>query len=275
MRDVKAWLLALLLLSGVAEARAGGSAWVETPETRVRLLAAAAAVGEAETLALGLEIELAPGWKTYWRSPGEAGSPPHLDWGGSRNLAAAELAWPAPERILAFDLESFGYADRVLLPILVRAAEPGAPLRARLKLDYQVCKDVCIPVFAELALDLPAGPANSTAHAPAIDRAQAQVPRANGEAGIAIAAPRLVDGDDGPALLIEVTAPTPLLEAMLIVEGALPLGRAERLDEAPTGARFRVPLGAGADTASLPGRELTLTLVAGAAAREARLAIRR
>ena len=49
-----------------------------------------------------LRITLAPGWKTYWRAPGEAGIPPRFDWTGSDNLSAVTVHWPDGES------ESFG-----------------------------------------------------------------------------------------------------------------------------------------------------------------------
>ncbi|MCX8508161.1 MAG: protein-disulfide reductase DsbD family protein, partial [Rhodobacteraceae bacterium] len=33
-----------------------------------------------------LRLTMAPGWKTYWRAPGDAGIPPRFDWTGSANL---------------------------------------------------------------------------------------------------------------------------------------------------------------------------------------------
>ena len=69
------------------------------------------------TLSLGLDIQLAEGWKAYWRSPGEVGLPPDVSWDGSENLASAQMLWPAPERFTAFGIENFGYKDRVVLPI--------------------------------------------------------------------------------------------------------------------------------------------------------------
>ena len=44
----------------------------------------------------GLSLTLSPGWKTYWRSPGEAGIPPLFDWSGSDNIASVRLHWPSP-----------------------------------------------------------------------------------------------------------------------------------------------------------------------------------
>ena len=85
--------------------------------TKVRLLAGVGGVGTLAGISAGLEFQLAPGWKTYWRSPGDAGYPVTVDWGGSRNLAAAEFAWPAPHRFTLFGLDTFGYSDEVVFPI--------------------------------------------------------------------------------------------------------------------------------------------------------------
>lgn len=88
------WAAALLLALPVAApamAGAGASPWASTEQSQVRLISAMTAVGDRASLSLGLHIRLEPGWKTYWRSPGDAGFPTLLDWSGSANLAAAEL----------------------------------------------------------------------------------------------------------------------------------------------------------------------------------------
>src|ERR1700737_4245767 len=78
------------------------STWFETEQGKVRLVAATPQLGAADSVKLGLEFHLAPGWDIYWRAPGDAGLPPQIDWKGSRNLAAAEIAWPAPRRFSAY-----------------------------------------------------------------------------------------------------------------------------------------------------------------------------
>ncbi|HZD25518.1 MAG TPA: protein-disulfide reductase DsbD domain-containing protein, partial [Alphaproteobacteria bacterium] len=80
-------LLAGLLAAVPASAGPAVSPWDGGPEGEVRLLAARSAAGGAATLRFGLEFRLAPGWKTYWRNPGESGAPPQFDWSGSGNLA--------------------------------------------------------------------------------------------------------------------------------------------------------------------------------------------
>ena len=103
-RRIGGWLAALAVLAlaalrpAPALAAPGASDWFVTDQGEVRLIAAAPVVGEAATLGLGLEFRLMPHWKIYWRSPGDAGFPPRLDWKGSTNLAEAQLSWPAPQR---------------------------------------------------------------------------------------------------------------------------------------------------------------------------------
>ncbi|WP_295171235.1 protein-disulfide reductase DsbD domain-containing protein, partial [uncultured Paracoccus sp.] len=64
---------------------------------------------------LALELLLEPGWKTYWRSPGDTGLPPQLDWAGSRNLSHVTLHWPAPQAIRSGETLEMGYHDRLVL----------------------------------------------------------------------------------------------------------------------------------------------------------------
>ena len=124
--------LAVAVFSAGAEAQTGAgpaaSAWAETEQTALRLIAATEATGSAETLKLGLHFKLKPGWKVYWRSPGDAGFPPIPDWSASGNLESAVLRWPAPERFSVLGLETLGYKKETVLPITVRRADPSRPL---------------------------------------------------------------------------------------------------------------------------------------------------
>ncbi len=104
-----------------------------------------------------LRMELAPGWKTYWRRPGAAGIPPRFDWSGSRNLADVRVVWPTPDIFDSFGMITIGYHDRMVLPLAITAEDPARPVRLRLTLDYGVCSDICVPARADLALDIAPG----------------------------------------------------------------------------------------------------------------------
>ena len=100
--------------------------------------------GGPSALNLGLQFELEPGWKIYWRSPGEAGYPPTVDWSGSENLAEVQVNWPVPHRFSLFGFETFGYKDAVILPIDARAERPGEPVRLHAAITYLTCNEICI-----------------------------------------------------------------------------------------------------------------------------------
>lgn len=142
-------LIVALLMPGAVQA--AGSPWVTGFHSRVRLISGGT---EGRNLLAGIEIVLDKGFKTYWRTPGESGLPPRFDWSRSVNAAAIEVKWPAPERLEDAGGLSYGYKDRVTLPILVSAADPSKPVRLRLRLDYGVCKEICIPAHADLDLPL-------------------------------------------------------------------------------------------------------------------------
>lgn len=141
--------------------------------SRVRLVGVASAA--AGGINGGIEIELADGWKTYWRMPGEAGVPPQFEWQGSANLAGVQVSYPAPRRLPEAGAETVGYKTRVLFPFAAKAAAPGKPVTLKLEAEFGVCKDICVPAQANLGLALP--PATRSAPLPSlIAEAVAQVP---------------------------------------------------------------------------------------------------
>ena len=142
-------MLAMIALAALASLRpvaagAAASDWVETEQTAVRLISASETTGNGPLL-LGLQFRMQPGWKVYWRSPGDAGFPPEPDWAGSRNLRTAFLLWPAPLRFSVLGLETLGYKDEVVLPVTVKplVASDGVGLKTSVR--YLTCNKICIP----------------------------------------------------------------------------------------------------------------------------------
>jgi DsbC/DsbD-like thiol-disulfide interchange protein len=164
-------LLATLLAFAPPALAGEASPWDKGHHSRARLLAGGSIEGGARRLS-GIEIRLDPGYKTYWRTPGEAGLPPTLDWSGSRNVRAVEVVWPAPQRLDDPGGASFGYQDGVVLPLKVTPQVPGKPVELGLALHYGVCKDICIPAQANLRLPLIAeGSGTASLLRAALDRA--------------------------------------------------------------------------------------------------------
>ena len=116
-----------------------------------------------------IEFVLAPGWHTYWRVPGEAGIPPVFNFGGSGNILSAGIQWPVPELFDQNGMTSIGYEGTLVLPIVLRAEDPSAPIHLEVQLDLGVCREVCLPYSTDLWTELlPTGTAD-----PAIRAAQA------------------------------------------------------------------------------------------------------
>lgn len=193
----------LAVLAGVAmtedaSAQAtAASAWSKTDQTEVRLVSASQTIGDEKKVQLGLQFKLKPGWKVYWRSPGDAGFPPRLIWKGSENLDNVAMAWPAPTRFSVLGFETQGYKKEVVFPLTATVNEAGKPLNLQARLDYLACDDVCIPYQANFTMNIPAGPTASSDHFQLISRYLARVPGDGTRHGLTIDKAELA-GELGP-----------------------------------------------------------------------------
>ncbi len=180
------FLLTLLFLPAKAFALAGD--WKEDKAASARLISGVEGVGEEEIIPLGLEIKLAKGWHTYWRSPGQAGLPPQLDWSGSltdaNNLSAANLHYPAPRRSTVYGLETVGYSDSVVFPVDAVVRRKGKLLNANVSADLLLCLSVCLPAHFDLSLSVPEGPSVEGGEALLLRSAREQLPTDPNESGI-------------------------------------------------------------------------------------------
>lgn len=217
-----------LASSAAARAETAASAWEKHEFAEARMVSATEAVGTLPEIRLGVEFRLRPGWKTYWRSPGEAGLPPQIDWGESKNLAEATIAWPAPHRATLLGIETFGYEGELLLPVTARPKVPGEPIALRAAVDYLVCEKICVPAHADLVLDLPAGAATPSAFVGLIDQWRAKVPGDGQAAGLTVERVSLVQNGKDATLAVRVGAREALTRPEMIVEG-------------PSGLRFAPP----------------------------------
>ncbi|WP_218048890.1 protein-disulfide reductase DsbD family protein [Curvivirga aplysinae] len=152
------------------------SKWDRNDHVSVRLISAVEAVGDLETIPLGLEFEIKKNWKIYWRNPGDAGYPPQPDWMAAENLKDTEILWPLPTRFSILGLESLGYKDHVILPFNVTPQTIGQELRLKGDINYLTCEEICIPYSASLDLTIPMGKADPTDHAFTINQYLSEVP---------------------------------------------------------------------------------------------------
>ena len=152
---------------------------VTTPQVRAELLAhAPEGLGAGKPLWLGLLIEHQPHWHTYWKNPGDSGLPTTLQWTLPPGLQAGDIQWPTPRKLPIGPLMNYGYEGRLLLPVPVQvgALPAGATLPVRLKAEWLVCKEVCIPESGEFSLELPTQAAIA-GQAALFEAAQAALPQ--------------------------------------------------------------------------------------------------
>lgn len=132
-----------------------------------------------KTVRLGLLLTHQPHWHTYWRNPGDSGLPTTLSWQLPAGVSTGDIEWPTPKRLPLGPLMNYGYEGTVLLPVALSLPTlyAASTLDIRLRADWLVCKDICIPESGEFSLQLPIGP-RLNQHAQAFAAARAALPRA-------------------------------------------------------------------------------------------------
>ena len=202
-----------------ADAKFAESNTIENDHTQLRLLSSSVGVGETEILTLGLHFTMRPGWKVYWRSPGDAGYPPSIEWEGSENLDHAEMLWPVPLRFSILGMETLGYKEQVLFPIAVKLKTPGHALYAIANVDYLTCSDICVPYSAKLTLNIQAGPASPSAFAHLISRFASAVPRDSPAHGVSIDSLEVLGQGKQTQLRVTATSKIPFVKPDAFFEG--------------------------------------------------------
>ena len=146
----------------------------------------------------GVKFVLAPGWKIYWRQPGDVGFPVEASLLSEDNITEHSFFWPFPKRdIVDFSgsiSESYVYEEEVIFPLYFSVTDPSQPVTLSYKVSYALCKDVCIPAQADLSVDVVPGYSDEEASAEII-RYKAKLPQKNGENGLSIGMVSLRGGD--------------------------------------------------------------------------------
>ncbi|MFP4327024.1 MAG: protein-disulfide reductase DsbD domain-containing protein [Paracoccaceae bacterium] len=166
----------------------------------------------------GLRLVMAPGWKTYWRAPGDAGIPPRFDWNGSDNLQGVEVEWPAPEVFDQNGMRAIVYSGEVILPLRVTPAS-GEAVRLEARIELGVCRDICIPVEVGITGTLPAEDASPD---PRIAAALAARPYSAAEAGIRGVSCRMTPVEGGIRVSATVEMPRAEQVEAAVIETADP-----------------------------------------------------
>ena len=165
-----------------------------------------------------VEISLAQGWKTYWRSPGDGGLAPELRIERNAQIAAAWMHFPRPEVIFTAGTPNIGYHDHVVFPIELAMPRGLGPMPLSAELSIGVCDEICMPITLELEGILP----DRGARDPMILQALADQPTPAAEAGVGPARCAIRPISDGLQVSVEVTAPDLGAPETMMLELPLP-----------------------------------------------------
>jgi len=257
--------LGLLLTGGNARAD-DASPWDGERHAALRLIEGSTANGVIN-LRAGIEMRIAPGWKTYWRYAGDSGLPPSFDFAGSENVKTVTVLWPVPRRFPdGAGGHSIGYTGHVIFPLQVVAQNASRPVTLQLKANYGVCENICIPAAGQARLQLTAGPSD---HDIALTDAEERVPKpaALGAPGpLSVRAVRREASGERERVVVDVSAPEGA-EVDLFAEGPTPqwaLPLPELIEKGPGGARrFAFKVDGMPQGSKIAGAALKLTLTTG------------
>ncbi|MFK7763318.1 MAG: protein-disulfide reductase DsbD domain-containing protein [Roseobacter sp.] len=198
-----------------------------------------------------LKLDLAPGWKTYWRAPGDAGIPPQFDWSGSRNFDNVSISWPAPIIFEENGMRSVGYKDTLVIPLRIQPGNENEPVRLVAQMDLGVCADICVPYALSFDAELINESRKPT---PAIAAALAQLPYTEDEARVRGATCLIAPTSDGLQIEARVEMPSAGGPEHAVIELG---GQDIWVSEAKT-TRYGMELVAVSDLVSVSGGPISL-----------------
>lgn len=274
---------ALTLVSAGAfagEEAASQSEWVKGHASRTRISAGYDKAGASPSLYAFVEIQMEPGWKTYWRNPGESGLPPRFDFTRSKNIAKAEVLYPAPMRIKDPGGDIVGYKERVIFPVKLTVKDPAVGAEVDADVMFGICKDICVPSEAALKIAVPQGFGSAPATATEVSetnlgednaKSLSRVPGAGSDGGPSAKSISVDVKGAKPAIKVVAAFPAGAAGADVFVEAPdgvyLPL--LTKSGEDGTTLTFEADISKDVDLKALSGKTLTFTLVSDAAVAEA------
>ena len=159
---------------------AQGAAEERSP-VQAELIADTAGIVPGKPFTVGLHLQIAPGWHTYWQNPGDSGLPVSVTWQLPAGWKAGPLQWPLPKKNLEEgEMITYGYEGEVLLLAeLTPPADlpPSQTVTLQASANWLACEKTCVPGNAALTLMLPASAAAEPANAALFSRFRSLLPQ--------------------------------------------------------------------------------------------------
>jgi thiol:disulfide interchange protein/DsbC/DsbD-like thiol-disulfide interchange protein len=144
----------------------------------IRLVPERGQIAAGEEITIAIEQNIAPGWHTYWKNPGDSGSAPRVTWALPEGFTTGDIEWPAPHRLPYGPLMNYGYEGQAILLQTLKAPDPlpQGPITLTADIEILVCKEECIPEYGTYSLMLNGPEAQIENHASFIEAARAKLP---------------------------------------------------------------------------------------------------
>ncbi|EMN7237293.1 thioredoxin family protein [Vibrio parahaemolyticus] len=139
--------LVLGLFSLNLSAQTTDTGWMTNPQhlpVQTRFVLTGQQDPQAKTLTGYLDVKLTGDWKTYWRSPGEGGVAPSIDWQNSQNLSKVDWQWPYPQKFELLGIETLGYKGDTLFPMTLHIDNMSKPVTIDAVLTLSSCTTICV-----------------------------------------------------------------------------------------------------------------------------------
>lgn len=235
--SIKLGLASAFLLAAPASALAAATEWFDMAGGRLRVVIADPLAGEPVLDGM-LQLDLLPGWKTYWRDPGEAGVPLQFDLSGSGNATLAGLDFPAPERFDDGVTVWAGYQHPVAIGFHLIRSDAAKPSLVKGSVFLGVCEHICVPVQYQFSLDV-ADVAGPTVHHELVAMALAGLPKpATADFGLSAA----VYSEKTLTVTAAVPPGADRPELFMAAPDGMQLGKPELESVDGPSARFSVPI---------------------------------
>jgi DsbC/DsbD-like thiol-disulfide interchange protein len=144
---------------------------------KIELIPESAAVEAGKPFWVGLLFRLDEGWHIYWQNPGDAGEPPKVQWHLPPGFTSGSILWPQPVRIGAGSVVDYGYENQILLMTPIErdaGSTAGSTPAVSADVKYIVCREMCIPGKARVALSSPSSTRPSSAQPSSVQQSSAQ-----------------------------------------------------------------------------------------------------
>lgn len=145
--------LSAAMMLPISDAHTASSEWQEEEGARVRVVTQSIPDENGVIKAI-VEVDLEPGWKTYWREPGSSGIPPLFNFSNSQNVEDVKIHYPVPSMISDETGSYAGYKKSLAFPIDLKTKDTNGATHLQADIFLGVCNKICVPISANIDLDL-------------------------------------------------------------------------------------------------------------------------